>query len=706
VTRLLQALRDVSLRRKVISTLAGVFLLSAAALLLLLGPFLGEQRRRFIDQDERLLKTLRRAHEREFIYDYLFRNRDSLALHLHQLAREEGILWVRYEASESIPGPTPDPSGLRFLDLGITADPRSIRRLVGEDADEYLGRRGVALLVDHDGEADLVGPDDRPLLAGRQVQVEQMRLQVPPPPPGEDRFREATFGQQRVLELVSTLAAADQPYGRLHLLMSLAPLEKGEAATRRLVYGGVTLSFVLVLLLLNLLLSRMVLAPVRRVHDAMARAATGDLSARLPVLSGDEVGSIALAFNRMVAELEASRRQIEGYSRNLEAMVDSRTAELRASQATLLALKNHLSTVIANVGTGVFSLDEQGRIETFNERAGQILALPPDEARGRTPEEALGASSAQLVDFVAPVRSGREGRRETQMVCDLPQGRRTLSVVASALVGEAGQSTGTVVVVDDLTQLIASQRLEAWKEAVERVIHEIKNPLTPVGLAAETLKNAWGRDRARFADLFPSAIDMILASVGDLKELIGEFSRFSRLPAMRAARLDPNALVVEALSPYTQAKAENLEVRLDLARDAPAVEVDADQIKRVLLNVINNALEAMGQRGGELRLRTSAEDGGVAIRIEDDGPGVEDVERIFEPHYTTKVKGTGLGLAIARQIVEEHGGRIHAESTPGRGTCVRIFLPAARPFHADRVSPPLAGATSGRPGSGSEDDAG
>jgi signal transduction histidine kinase/HAMP domain-containing protein len=676
VTRLLQLLRDVSLRRKVTVMLTVVFALTVAALLLLLGPFLGEQRSRLLEQDKRLLSTLRRTHEREFIYDQLSLNRESLAQHLQVLAAEEGILWVRFEAGA--PGlPPPDPSGLRQLDLAATADRRTIRRLIGEEADQYLDRPGVVLIVTHDGEADLVGPNMRPLLAGRQVHREEVGPE-PPPAVGQDRFREATFGGQRVLALVSTLAAADQPYGRLHILQSLAPLERSEALTRRIFYGGVAVSFVLVLLLLNLLLSRMVLAPVRRVHDAMARATTGDLSARLPVHSRDEVGSIALAFNRMVEELEASRREIEGYSRNLEAMVEARTAELRASQATLLALKNHLSTVIANVGTGVVSLDEQGRIETFNERAGEILALAPEGARGRTLEQALGESgAARLVDLVAPVQAGRQTRHEAQVVCDLPKGRRTLSVVASALSGEGRRPIGTVVVVDDLTQILASQRLEAWKEAVERVIHEIKNPLTPVGLAAETLKSAWTRDPARFADLFPPAIDMILGAVRDLKELIGEFSRFSRLPMMRAERVDPNALVVEALAPYTQAKAPGLQVKVDLAPDVPAVEADADQLKRVLLNVINNALEAMGERGGQLQLRTVAEDGGVGIRIQDDGPGVDDVERIFEPHYTTKVKGTGLGLAIARQIVEEHGGRIHAESAPGKGTCVHIFLPSA-----------------------------
>jgi PAS domain S-box-containing protein len=500
------------------------------------------------------------------------------------------------------------------------------------------------------------------------------------PPPGQDEFREHVFGGVRVLSLTATLQAAGEPYGRLHVLKSLQPLERSEALTRSLLYGGVSLSFVSVLLLLNLLLSRIVLAPVQRVRDAMARAATGDLRVRLPVHSRDEVSTMAESFNRMVGELETSRAQIEGVSRNLESMVEARTAELKASQASLLGLKNHLATVIANVGTGVLSLDEQGRVEMLNERAAEILGLSPEAARGR-PLEALfvGPGTAGLLEAVAHVRDGRAASNEVQLACALPQGRRTLALVVSALLGEGGRPLGTVVVVEDLTQILASQRLEAWKEAVERVIHEVKNPLTPVGLAAETLKTAWTRDKERFASVFPSAIDMILGAVRDLKELIGEFSRFSRLPAMQTERLDPNALVVEALSPYTKTPPERVQVKLELTPNAPVVEADADQIKRVLLNVINNALEAMGESGGTLRLLTFREPGGVTIRIEDDGPGVEDVERIFEPHYTTKVKGTGLGLAIARQIVAEHGGRIHAESQPGRGTSVHVYLPEAVP---------------------------
>ena len=575
-----------SLRGKVALALALVFLGSLGVLLLVLSPVLGEQRQRLLEQDRHLLSTLRRNYEREFVYDLLSRNRESLAVHLADLASQEGLLWARIQSGD--------------LDLGASADRAVVLRLIGPDA---------------------------------------------------------------------------EPYGRLHLLKSLQPLERSERLTRSLLYGGVSLSFVAVLLLLNWLLSRMVLAPVRRVHDAMSRAATGDLRVRLEVPSRDEVGSIAESFNRMVGELEASRQQVEGYSRNLESMVEARTAELRASEASLLRLKNHLATVIANVGTGVLSLDQHGRIETFNGRAGEILGLDPESARGRPLEAVLaGPENERLVEAVALVRDGREESHERQVTCALPQGRRTLSVVVKALHGEGRRSLGTVVVVEDLTQILASQRLEAWKEAVERVIHEIKNPLTPVGLAGETLRTAWASDPARFAEVFPSAIDMILGAVRDLKELIGEFSRFSRLPPMRPERLDPNGLVRAVLAPYTKAPPEHVRVTTELAADAPQVEADADQIKRVLLNVINNALEAMGEKGGTLRLSTRRERDGVLILVEDDGPGVEDVERIFEPHYTTKVQGTGLGLAIARQIVDEHGGTIRAESQPGKGTSVHIYL--------------------------------
>jgi PAS domain S-box-containing protein len=357
-------------------------------------------------------------------------------------------------------------------------------------------------------------------------------------------------------------------------------------------------------------------------------------------------------------------------------MVEARTRALRESEADLRDLKNRLATVIANVATGVISLDEAGRIETFNERAAEILGVTGD-VQGRTLDEVLQGDTRQILDLVEAARRERASREEAQLVCQLPRGRRTLSVVASTLPA-AGEAPGTVVVCEDLTEIIATQRLSAWKEAVERVIHEIKNPLTPVALAAETLKTAHAHDRTRFDALFPAAIDMVLSSVRSLKDLIADFSRFSRLPTARPERCATNELVRNSLEGYTDVLGGGPRVRLDLADEVPPIEADPEQLKRVLLNVVNNGLEAMERGSGEVVVATRHEDGDVVISVADQGAGIEDVARVFEPYYTTKPKGTGLGLVIARQIVEDHRGRLVLDSRLGRGTTVRIRLPAAR----------------------------
>lgn len=662
-----RVLRDLSLNAKVTLTLTAVFTSIVGAFLIFLVPFLAEQRASLLEKDKRLLSTLRNNYERDFIYDLLSENEESLAVHLADLAAQRGLVWVRVEESVS-------------ASLAATADRRTIRDLMGEEAvAPFEGETVLVLLVREDGRADLVSTGGRPLLSRRAVTPS--KLPAWRPPRGDAPFEEMSWNGHALLYLATELAAAGEPFGQLHLLYSLADVERSQALTHTLFYGLAGTSFVMLLVLFNLLVSRIVIAPVRSVQQAMSRAATGDLEVRLPVHSRDEVGTMADAFNHMVAELLGSKRAVEDYSRNLEAMVAARTRALQESEADLRDLKNRLATVIANVATGVIALDEEGRIQTFNERAAEILAVTaPGE--GRRLDEVLEGDTRKIIDLVEKVRRTGAPREEAQLVCQLPQGRRTLSVIASALPGD-GRSQGTVVVCEDLTQILANQRLGAWKEAVERVIHEIKNPLTPVGLAAETLKSAHARDRVRFEELFPSAIDMVLSSVRDLKDLIAEFSRFSRLPEVRFERKTANDLVRAALTPYTHGGPELPQVRLELADGLPDVQADPDQLKRVLLNVVNNAIEATGERRedaadvrpADLVVSTRAEKDEVVIAVADRGPGVEDVERIFEPYYTTKVKGTGLGLAIARQIVEEHRGRITVTSRLGEGTTVEIRLP-------------------------------
>jgi len=660
VEHLRRLFRDLRLNAKVTLTLTVVFALVVAAFLMLLVPFLREQRASLIEKDKRLLSTLRAGYERDFIYDLLSENADSLSVHLADLAAQPGLLWARLEAEG--------------VDLAATADPRAIRELLGDDAAPFAAEPGLVLLVRKDGEGLLVGAGGRALLSKRGLVTESLPV-LRGAPGTEPVFEEVRFGGGRALSLATRLAAADEPFGRLHLLYSLAELDRREALTRTLVYGLAGTSFVALLLLLNLLIARIVISPLRSVQQAMSRAATGDLEARLPVHSRDELGRMADAFNRMVEQLAASKHEVLEHSRNLEGRVAARTRELRESEADLRDLKNRLSTVIANVATGVISLDDEGRIDTFNERAAEILGVPGD-VHGRRLAEVLEGDARQIAALAEATKRGPGGREEAQITCRLPRGRRTLSVVASVLPGE-GRTQGTVVVVEDLTEILATQRLGAWKEAVERVIHEIKNPLTPVALAAETLKSAHAADRKRFDALFPSAIDMVLSSVRDLKELIAQFSRFSRLPEIKLERCRLNDLVHAALAPYANGIPGGPTVRVERAEGLPEVLADPDPLKRVLLNVLNNALEAMEGAEGEIVVTTAADGREVVLSVADQGPGVEDVERIFEPYYTTKAKGTGLGLAIARQIVEEHHGRVSAESRPGRGLTVSIRLPAA-----------------------------
>ena len=659
-------LRDLSLKAKVTLTLTAVFGSVVTLFLLFLVPFQRDQRERLLQQEQRFVSALRDEHQRVFIHELLGENEESLTVTLASMALQPGVLWVRIESEG--------------LEIAGSADRGVIRELLGTEwelVEGGLSDESGALILRDNGIADVIGVGGRPLLEGRPVSTEAL----PPCLAGcglDEPFEEIRWGQRLVLHSAAPLEAAGVEYGRLHVLYSLAALERSAAMTSALFYGLVGTAFVVLVLLLNVLIGRIILAPVTGIREAMTQASTGDLDTRLDVHSKDEIGSIAESFNRMVSELASSKREIEDHSRTLEARVAARTRELGESQADLLRVKNHLATVIANVATGVISLDDDGRVTTFNERAAELLGPKTSRLEGERLDDVLPAEVlAPLVRFLAEAAGSGKGDHFDQLDLKLPRGHRTLSVVASTLESEDGRGTETLLVLDDVTQILATQRLESWKEAVERVIHEIKNPLTPVGLAAQTLRTAYAEDRGRFDEIFESATGMILGSVRDLKQLIAEFTRFSRLPEVEVSRQPLEPLIRGALEPYAHGR-DGIELSVSVESKLPEVEVDADQLKRVLINVVNNGVEALEDGGGRLSVRAEVAAGGVVIRVSDDGPGVDDAERIFEPHYTTKVKGTGLGLAIARQVVEEHGGRITADSTPGRGTTVSIELPVAR----------------------------
>lgn len=671
---ILRIFRDLRLNLKVALTSTAVFVSIAAVFLVVLLYYQQEQRDRVLELKQDVLSTLHDNVSRELIHYILQENEQSIALNLANLAARGGV-----EATWIVA-----PS----MGLVATTDSRMIES-IGEGGagrgrrDSSTSREDSVLVFREGAPVRVYSASGR----GRELAT-QPSIQLPrflSEPSENEVFFLSLSSRKTVMAFRGALMADAEDFGDLHIHYTLEDLVRAEKDTQIMFSGLILAIFVSLLWILNRLISRIVLRPIGNVLDAMKRASDGDLEQQLRVESQDEMGNIADSFNGMVRELKSSKDEIEEYSYNLERRVEDRTRELRESEGDLRNLKNYLSTVIANVETGVISLDSSGKVITFSDRAGEILGVAGGEAEKRTLAELLTwGETGRLLEFLAPVLSGEEGEVRGNLILRLPEKRRTLSVVASALFGERDvedlerRRIGTVVVFEDVTKLISSQRLEAWKEAVEKVIHEIKNPLTPISLAAQRIRSAYSEDRENFEEIFLWGSKTILDSVTSLKDLITEFSRFYRLPKVVLRPHSVNDLVAETLSVYDVREAGKVTVVRDLAADLPEIEVDPEQLKRVLLNVVKNAIESSDGGEGQVSVTTSrspGQAGWVRISIRDDGAGIEDVEKIFEPYYTTKVKGTGLGLIISRQIVEEHGGEIRVRSELGRGTEVDILLP-------------------------------
>jgi two-component system nitrogen regulation sensor histidine kinase NtrY len=301
---------------------------------------------------------------------------------------------------------------------------------------------------------------------------------------------------------------------------------------------------------------------------------------------------------------------------------------------------------------------------------------------GRLLEEVFAAP--ELRDIVSLVQRARRPRAASVAVqLHLRRGGGALSLLAAAtaLRGESGEYAGAVVVFDDLTELLKAQRLAAWREVAQRIAHEIKNPLTPIQLSAQRQRRrlGWGdEDEHR---LVAECTDTIVQEVDGLRRLVDEFSRFARMPAFVPKPTDVRPLVESVATLYRDSH-PGLALASRHADDLPLCEVDPDHIKRAVLNLVDNAVEAVGATGGEIVVETHhlIDAGRVRIVVSDTGPGIslDDRDKLFLPHFSTKVTGMGLGLPIVSEIVTEHGGTVSVEDNDPRGSRFTIELPVAR----------------------------
>jgi two-component system nitrogen regulation sensor histidine kinase NtrY len=419
----------------------------------------------------------------------------------------------------------------------------------------------------------------------------------------------------------------------------------------------------------GLYLARGITGPIEQLAEGTREVAAGNLAYKVPTRGDDEIGVLVQSFNRMTDDLAKSKRQLE------EAYLD-----LSDKHTELEDRRVYIETVLEAITTGVISFDPLGRLTTINRAAARMLGVNESTAVGRFLEDVFAGPELRAV--VAQVHRTRRPRAaSTELEFQLRRSGATLSLLASAtaLHGPDGEYTGAVVVLDDLTELLKAQRVAAWREVAQRIAHEIKNPLTPIQLSAQRLRRRLARTPGE-ERLVLECTETIIHEVEGLKHLVDEFSRFARMPVLTPRPTDVRQIIDGVASLYRESHPA-LSITTRHADDLPLLEVDPDHIKRAVLNLVDNAVEAIDD-SGVVRVETVhvPETGHARIIVADNGPGIspEDRERLFLPYFSTKVSGMGLGLPIVHEIVTEHGGTIRVEDNEPTGTRFVIEVPVSR----------------------------
>jgi two-component system, NtrC family, nitrogen regulation sensor histidine kinase NtrY len=407
--------------------------------------------------------------------------------------------------------------------------------------------------------------------------------------------------------------------------------------------------------------ARGITVPIQRLAEGTRAVAQGDLDQRIPGEGDDEIGTLVTAFNHMTGDLKTSRTELDARRRDLE-------------------------TVLGNIAAGVVSADPRGRVTTVNRAAADMLGVDVATAVGRPIADLFaGDAHAELRPALAPLLAG-EGSLESQLTLTRADGDEvTVLVTGTALRDEAGHAQGVLIFLEDVTHLLRVERMEAWREVARRIAHEIKNPLTPIQLAAQRLRRRFGAQLREDGAVFDECTRTIVQQVEELKNLVNEFSTFARMPQAEHRPCDLNGLVEEALVLFREAHRE-IDFVCETDPDLPPLELDREGMKRAVVNILDNAVAACRARPAgranerrrvELRTRHDRRVGVVRLEIADDGVGMapETRARIFEPYFSTKPDGTGLGLAIVSAIVADHKGFIRVRDNSPRGTRFILEFP-------------------------------
>lgn len=580
------------------------------------------------------LRDARRVLEEIAPYDYTRLGEQAEMVGRLQELREELMLsyLAIFEGTEAI---------------NAVADPQVFRR-----EPRFRGLERFLREAMETGEAihreDSLEIDGRLILAARSKKLEATTED------GEPRLTVAVTGTV----LPSDIVEKSDSLVKAHLAYLQVRAQKEDLRmSYLLILLMVTLVVVVAFSSIGLRLARRFTAPIQALAEGTRRVSEGDLDHRVDAAADDEIGVLVEAFNRMTVELK----------RNKE-LADSSTKEL-------VAANKRIRAVIENVAAGVLSIDPDGRVSTCNGAALDILVQSEDDVLGHDVRDAWSdAERSKLVPlFEQEMAVGEVSSHQVRLVVGGVW--KTLEVKVTVLPGSPEQAGGRVVVLEDLTELIHAQKMATWNEVARRIAHEIKNPLTPIKLTAERLLRKHKQQDPALGKTLEEGVEIIVQEVSTLKNMVDEFSRYARMPRPQPREVDLARLIPETVGLYRGLK-PGVEVSGVADPEAERARFDPDQLKSVLINLLDNAVDST-DAPGTVTVSTARENGLVCLRVADTGRGFrpEDKEKLFLPYYSTKGRGTGLGLAIVKRIVAEHHAAIRVDENEPHGAVFTLEIP-------------------------------
>ncbi|NLA40470.1 MAG: HAMP domain-containing protein [Smithella sp.] len=460
---------------------------------------------------------------------------------------------------------------------------------------------------------------------------------------------------QGLVDKLRSIADASEQYGQIKLLKN--PIKFNYIVTLSIV----TLAIIFLATWFGLSLAQSITSPIQDLVTATNRITRGDLTSRIDIEADDEIGILVKSFNSMTDDLHKSKMGL------IEANI------------SLEERRKYIAAILRNVSAGIISIDRNGTLTTINRAAEAMFGIDASPYLFRNYRELLHEDHLVVVDsFLQEMKESRMRVLEKHLELTLRDKVLTILLTLTTIEDEEGEDSGIVVVFEDLTKLQMAERAAAWREVARRMAHEIKNPLTPVQLSAQRLQRKYGDKLGEEGSVFKECTQIIIDQVDVLKNLVNEFSRYARMPATVLAPNDLNAVVSEAVTLFVDAH-KDIHFEFRPAEGLPRFLLDAEQINRVMVNLLDNAVASLNKQAGHVGIVIRYDEGHrqVAVAVADDGVGVPaDYRRkVFDPYFSTKKSGTGLGLAIVSSIISDHKGTVTVSDNHPTGTIVSFQLP-------------------------------